>query len=292
MFNRKILRKMPHELRWRFRSRAAISRRLQRQLELPDSRWLFLLGVNNSGTTVMSRLIAAHSAISDMAPEGQHVTTAFPLAWKLGVSRLWTERLDVFRWTEHDDAAPALRAKYDWSYYLSPNRYLFEKSPPDTIRSRWLQKNFNSAYFLAAVRHPYAVCEGIRRREGCTIERAAKHWTTANKLMLEDAEELTHFLIVRYEDFCSTPCEQLERVRGFLDLSAPYPPEVLQREFNIHNANNETTAVKNFNQGSFMRLSCDDVDQINQIAGAIMQKFAYELHDPCQFASEPAGAAS
>ena len=236
---------------------------------------------------MISRLIGGHPAISDMVPEGQHATSAFPLAWQMGISRLWTERLELFRWTESDDPKPALRAKYDWTYYLSPNRYLMEKSPPDTIRSRWLQKNFAPARFLGAVRHPYAVCEGIRRREDCSIERAARHWNTANEIMLDDSCQLEYFKVVRYEDICTRPQEILEEIRQFLELDEPYPPDVVEQEFSIHNADNKTQSVANMNRGSFQRLTSEDVRQMNETLGVTMQEFGYQPEDPESFSANP-----
>ena len=256
---------------------------LNSRLSLQDATWLFLLGVNNSGTTVMSRLIGSHSEISAMEPEGQHVTQELPHAWRLGVARLWTERLDVFRWTEENSGEPAARVKFDWAFYLSGNRYLFEKSPPHTVRSRWLQEHFAPATFLAAVRHPYAVCEGICRREGCTMARAAKHWVSANRIMLEDAPHLKRFMLVRYEDFCASPRKQLADIARFLELGAGYSDSIIEKEFSIHNADNATQTVSNLNAGSFRRLTAKDVREINEIAGELMAEFGYDIERPESF---------
>ena len=180
-----------HDLRWALSSERSISAWIDKRLQIDDDYWLFVLGLNNSGTSIFHRVLAAHPRIRRLPEEGQALTTVFPRGNQYGVARAWTQRLDVYRLTEDDDPAPARRAMYDWLYYYEPRPgILLEKSPPDAIRGRWLQRNFEPSRFIVVVRHPYAVAEGIRRRTGLPIEQAARHWLVGNELLLDDVDHL------------------------------------------------------------------------------------------------------
>lgn len=268
---------LAREARWRLFSRQRLVEWLEQRLALSTSRWLFLLGVNNSGTTLLNRVLESHPQISGMHPEGQNISRAYPHPAQLGVVRVWSEREDVLRWTEEDDPAPALRALYDWSYYLAPGQILLEKSPTNTMRTRWLQRNFAAASFLAVVRHPYAVCEGIRRRASHSIERACRHWVRAHQILLEDLPHLERAKLVRYEDFCDQPIESLQEIQSFLKLTHPFDPSLLSSEFNIHNVDNTGLKIENLNPKSVARLSQNEINQIDELAGPTMSQLGYKV---------------
>jgi hypothetical protein len=251
---------------------------IDRALCGPGDFWLFVLGVNNSGTTVLTKLLETHPAIRALPSEGQLLTDAFPRPDRLGVERLWSARMDLFRWTESHDGAPALQAKKDWLEHY-PNRpgVLLEKSPPNTLRSLWLQKHFSPSRFLAIVRHPYAVCEGIRRRRNYSIEQAAQHWFTANTCLLEDMEFLLRSLLIRYEDLVSNPERCLNQVQDFLGI-ARYSLQDACENVEAHSLEGNTYGLINLNDKSFSKLSAGDLATINRICGSLMSRFGYEQH--------------
>ena len=84
------------------------SHRLEKRLQVGDQGWLFVLGVNNSGSTILTKVLESHPQIRALPQEGQLLTDAFPRPDHLDVVRNWSTRLDLFRWTEEDDPYPAL----------------------------------------------------------------------------------------------------------------------------------------------------------------------------------------
>jgi hypothetical protein len=184
---------------------------------------------------------------------------------------------DEFRWTETSDSVPAHRCVYDWMPYLAvqEGHVLLEKSPPNTIRSRWLQANFTPARFVAMFRSPYAVAEGVRRRTGASLEDAARHWTEANQLFLDDVASLEHVVRIRYEDFCETPEKYLAELTEFLGLTSPFAANATQ-ELRVHNIDDAVGGVRNFNQKSLDRLSKDELRMIEDIAEPVMAALGYE----------------
>ena len=271
-----LWRRPVHRARWALRSPAALERWVDRRLALGDDYWLFLLGVSNSGTTILTRLLASHPELRVLPKEGQALTDALPTGDRAGTGRLWTERLDVFHLTEESDPAPALRARYDWAYHY-PRRpgVLVEKSPPNAVRSRWLQANFRPSRFLAIVRHPYAVCEGMRRRTRTPIEAAARQWAVANEVMLADSERLERVLLLTYEALTERPDETLERMRVFLDLDAPFDRSVAERPLRMVNVAGEPRPLENFNLKSLEQLTDEEIATIDGIAGPMMERLGY-----------------
>ncbi len=243
--------------------------------------WIFILGVNNSGTTVLTRLLQQHPEIRGLPREGQILSNAFPRPRYNGVGRLWSLRPDLFHWTEAHDPAPAARVRYDWLPHFPRGRgFLLEKSPPNTLRSRWLQRYFAPAHFLGIVRSPYATCEGIRRRSGCDLADAARHWSTSMEIMLSDAEHLERFYWFRYEDLTAEPDCYLGRIEQFLGLETPFDRAGVTT-VNAHSIDGTTTGLRNMNPKSLARLQPDDFDTINRIAGPTMERLGYEqLYSP------------
>ena len=266
-----------HWLRWQLSSREAIERWINQRLAMAGHNWVFIAGCNNSGTTLLREVLGSHPEIRALPREGQILTSALPTPTSMGVPRLFGTRLDVFRWTEDSDPEPALRAKYDWARFF-PRRpgHPLVKSPEDTVRTRWLQRNFAPARFVGIVRSAYAVCEGTRRRSGHSIADAAVHWTKVNECLLDDMPHLEHALLLRYEDFCEDPQGYLERTRQALGLEAPFPPEALAAR-KVHNIDRKSSGIRNFNARSLERLSRADLDTINEIAGPVMLRLGYEL---------------
>lgn len=273
---REYLIRFWHDLRWQLASSKHLSEWIARRLDVGDWYWLFILGLNNSGTTVLKRYFENHSRIRSLPIEGQRLTDALPHPAKLGVRLDFANYPALFHWTEESDPRPAYRAMYDWARLYPPGPgILLEKSPPDSVRSRWLQQHFRPSRFLAIVRSPYAVCEGIRRRTGCPLEEAARHWRKGNDLLFRDMERLDRCLWFRYEDFCADPSGHLEKFETFLDLDEPFDRRGLE-EVTSHSYEGFTTGVRNLNPESIERLEPEEIEAIERIAAPLMERLGYE----------------
>jgi len=241
--------------------------------------WLFILGVNNSGTTILSRLLESHPEIRTLPAEGQQLTTAFPRPDLVGFGRLSSSRMDLFRLTEGHDPRPALLAKKDWAGLFSEGTgILLEKSPPNTVRSLWLQENFRPSRFLSIIRSPYAVCEGIRRRKGYTIHQAAQHWFTSNKCLLCDLQHIKNSLLMKYEDLVEDPRKCLTIIEDFLVLQTSFDLNAC-KSVTAHSIEGDTVGLQNLNDESFNRLSKADIQVINTLCGELMCQLGYPLNE-------------
>jgi hypothetical protein len=242
-----------------------------------EYKWVFVLGCNNSGTTLMSNVLKLHPTISELPLEGQKLTKAVPSPELIGCPRLWTERLDAFRLTEGDNVFNKALLVYDWiTYKKKPStEFLLEKSPPNTLRSRWLQEVFGNCYFIGLVRNGYAVCEGIRRRSGHPLERCARHWNLANKIMLEDSQFLDHFKPLTYEELTQDPVATLSSLSDFLGIDKTPFNFIVEKKFLIQNIDGTPSRIRDFNASSLSRLSAEDKATITLHAGELLERFEY-----------------
>lgn len=263
-----------HELKWLGvkKFRAAHWQELAQRYQ-----WIFILGCNNSGTTLLTRMLEAHPAVSGVPRGGRGATVVLLPPRRAEVIRLWTEKVELFRLTEADSHLDDLRLKYDWisAVRLSPRPFILEKAPPDMICARWFQSVFPNARFIGLVRNGYAVAEGMNRREGYGLERCARHWSTANRLMLDDAEHLEHFMLVRYEELVQDPRAIMRRVCRFLALDSNPIQAIIDKEWQVHNMDNTAAQIQDFNRKSFARLQARDLEIINHNAGEMLERLGY-----------------
>lgn len=249
---------------------------LDRRLNVePRYGWLFILGVTNSGTTILKRLLRNHPEVRVMPKEGRFLTRAFPRPVDRSVRRVWALESEPGRWTEDDPGEPAVQAKFDWArFYPKGSGYLLEKSPPNTLRARWLQRYFPPSRFIAMLRHPYAACEGMNRRGNCGLEAAARQWATVNGALAADMSHLDRFLLVKYEALTGDPLRMLETMESFLALKSPLDRSVVT-SIEAHSIQGRTTGLTNLNHLSVARLTEDELDMIDSIAGPVMEHFGY-----------------
>lgn len=247
-------------------------------------KWLFLVGCYNSGTTLLAELLGRHPEISALPTEGHFISDQFVKDYEVGLPRMWAGREELFRLTELDQGIDPFRVKKEWGMRLDLSKpVLLEKSPPNSVRTRWLNKHFSPAYFVEIVRNGYAVSEGIRRkanprhlRDSWPIEQCAFQWRRSIEVLEEDSLFLDNFLQVRYEDLTEKPEIILGRITDFLKLTKKVPLTIGD-DLSIHERNEP---IKNMNVQSFKRLTPDDIKKINQVAADALRRCGYDLLHP------------
>jgi len=273
---RRVPRRM-HDLRWKLGRKEALIRWTDDRLALGPWFWLFVVGCNNSGTTLLVEILQSHRVIRSLPKEGQRLTTAIPNSAPLGIGRVFTQRLDLFRQTEEGFGDVVSQLRYDWAYYSDPRPGIrLEKSPPNTLRSRWLQRYFSPARFIVLVRNPYAVCEGVARRRGHSISEAAEHWRLVHEVLDEDMPHLEKVMLVRYEDFCARTTDMLTEIQAFLNLGDAFDSSLATREFNAHNMSGRPQQLQDFNARSLERLSEADKATITAVIGGRIGQWGYQ----------------
>jgi hypothetical protein len=239
--------------------------------------WVFIVGCSNSGTTLLAHVLSRHPDICALPYEGHFMTSALPRPWAPG-SRVFSERLDLFRLTEEDRVSELDEVLFDWliaSLFRGRRPVVLVKSPNDMLRTRWLQAGLPRCSFIGLVRNGYAVCEGIRRREGYELARCARHWAKAHEVLLSDQERIRRMHLLRYEDLCANPTATLTELASFLGL-APEPLEEAESvHWEVHNLHQTAGPLRDLNSDSISRLSLAERDLVRAEAGPMLERFGY-----------------
>jgi hypothetical protein len=219
-----------------------------------DHDFLFLGGLHRSGTTVLHDSIAAHPSIAGLENtgvpmnEGQFLQDVYAPAGRF--RKLWPiHHLSALRLTGLAglgyggpgrfgfDAGSHLteealarvpdagrRLFESWApYWDLGRRVLAEKSPPNLIRTRFLQAALPRTSFLIITRHPIAVSYATRKWTPYRpLHLLFEHWLRCNDVFKQDQPHLERVMCLRYEDFIAAPAPTLDRVFAFLGLE-PIP---------------------------------------------------------------------
>ncbi len=177
--------------------------------------YLFVVPINNSGSSFLTRALSTCQRAIFLRSEGQHVE-----GWGGPVPR--DARLSLIWGNADSDYESVLAdpANYDWDhikrtwYEVAQMRdpeqasVFIEKSPPHVARVKLLDEAFPGAKFLFLVRNPYAIVESIGRRRP-RLRRfakvAAEHVLTCLRLQKHNAETFERSILLRYEDMCADP---------------------------------------------------------------------------------------
>jgi hypothetical protein len=199
-------------------------------------RLVFLGGMHRSGTSLLHRCLSDHPDISGFhdtgvpEDEGQHLQSVYLPAAAYGGPGRFAYDPKAFL-DEHSPlvtADNALQILREWArYWDMSRRLLLEKSPPNLVRSRFLQALFPGCRFVMVLRHPVAVAYATQKwTPGDLVGRLIEHWLLCHEAFERDRPLLQHVHVLRYEDFVKNPQTELDAIHRFLGV----PSQPLQRQ--------------------------------------------------------------
>jgi len=194
----------------------------------PGHALVFVGGLHRSGTSLVASLLTAHPAASGFSgtgvpeDEGQHLQVVYPTARAFGGPGRFAlaeeAHLTESSALSTDASRDALLASWTPHWDLR-RRVLVEKSPPNLIRSRFLQALFPGARFVMVQRHPVAVALSTRRwAPELTVESLLEHWFFAWEVFGADRPHLEHVHVVRYEALVADPAGVTAALGDFVGL--------------------------------------------------------------------------
>jgi hypothetical protein len=196
-----------------------------------EHRFVFLAGLHRSGTTLLARLLAAHPEVSGFsgtgvdADEGQLLQTVYPAAKVWGGPGRFGFAPDAHFTEAQATEGMAERLFEEWSPHWDLARpVLLEKSPPNLLKTRFLQALFPNSSFVAIVRHPIPVSIPTARWRGTRrYDLMFKHWLRCHEIFAADREHLERVHVLTYEELVRDPESVLRGTFEFLELE-PIPP--------------------------------------------------------------------
>lgn len=253
-----------------------------------DKSFIFLAGHHRSGTSLLHEIIREHPQISGFSKtgvqedEGQHLQTVYEAAKAYGGpgKYIYDKRsyMDEDHALANDQSAQALMAQWE-PYFDSACAHFIEKSPPNLIRTRFLQKLFPNSKFVVILRHPLAVGYATRKWSKTSIKSLVEHTLRGYEIFADDMPHLSSVYVLRYEDFVCRPQEEIEKVYDFLELE-PVPvrhqvrPDVNVKYF---------VAWQSYRESLLNRLRFPISNQLEERAGA----FGYSFRNCANLSHSP-----
>ncbi|MEH6535207.1 MAG: sulfotransferase [Psychroserpens sp.] len=221
-----------------------------------EHKYLFILSPPYCGSTLLNQLISTSKSVSVNnqvnTREGQRVPTLSKLMFDH--TRRWDSTLD-----------------YDWrfvnkewlKYWDLKAAILLEKSPPNIVRAKSIEKYFQPAFFLIFYRNPYAHCESLIRRNNKDPAKAAEFAIQClNYQKINILELKSQKLQVSYELLT----EQTEStVKMMTDLLPELSDMNYEKEFTAKNSHSKEMKISNLNQEKIDNLTLKEREAINSV---------------------------
>lgn len=205
-------------------------------METKDSRahrYIFVCGLHRSGTSVLFRALRDHPQVSGFQgtaspeDEGMHLQTVYPPSGYYGGAGAFGFHPEAHLTEASRLVSDANRQKLmaEWGRFWNLEKlYLLEKSPPNLIRTRFLQAMFPDSYFIVMLRHPLAVSYATQkwyrkfRVNWRGFPRLFEHWVVCHEIFQDDRKHLRNVFIVKYEEFVADPYRWVNEMYRFLGL--------------------------------------------------------------------------
>jgi hypothetical protein len=196
---------------------------------MSDHQFIFVAGLHRSGTSLVHRIIRNHPEVTGFKnagvpkDEGQHLQTVYPKGTQFGGPGKFSLKRDAYMDEHHPLTSKSTAEKIlkEWSSYLDlSKRYIVEKSPPNIIRSRFLQALFPRSKFVFILRHPLVVSYATQKWAKTSIKALMKHTLYAYECFLHDLPYIRQARVIRYEEFVVDPGEESKKLFAFLGLEA------------------------------------------------------------------------
>ncbi len=189
--------------------------------------YIFIAGLHKSGTSILAEILGQHPDIAVFKntgfpkDEGQFLQTVFPIAKKYGGPGKFGFAKEMHLTEESMLLTPKNKDKLhnEWHRYWHNNKKVFlEKSPPNILKTRFLQNVFPGACFLVITRHPVAVSYATQLWSKTSILELLNHWIKCHEILKNDLRYINNYKLIRYEDFVNEPGLWLKNIFEWLGI--------------------------------------------------------------------------
>jgi len=214
---------------------------------MKNHKFIFICGLHRSGTSLLHKILKNQKGISGfentpaIEDEGQHLQTVFNAANKHGGPGKFG--FDPSSYLNANSKLINAENKKNlitqWNKYWDLNKeFLVEKSPPNLVRTLFLQALFPNSYFITIYRHPVATSLATKKWSKTSYSSLISHWLICHKQFMNDKTKIKNSLEIKYEDLTEMPSKTLNTISKFLNTEVKIKDinikkEVNQKYFNI-----------------------------------------------------------
>jgi hypothetical protein len=251
---------------------------------------LFVCGLHRSGTTALAQVLGSAPGVHAMTgtgvpmDEGQHLQRVYPAATAYGGPGAFALH-PASALTEASELATgenARRILASWlPYWHLPagcrlrwgggagTAVVLEKSPPNLVRTRFLQRLFPLARFVVVRRHPAVVAVStIAMRPDRDLRTLLRHWLAAHDRYTRDAPRLEVVHELRYEDLIADPPAVLAELAAAVGIDDRFDAGLVQAHRSHRHWRAWSRAAATLSPG-----------EVRSIEGGI-RRYGYSLHEP------------
>lgn len=190
-------------------------------------RHLFVCGLHRSGTSLITKSLAAHPQVTGfrdtgmIEDEGQFLQTVMPLEIVYGsVGRFgFDPRAHLTESSPLNTPANGQKLLAEWNQRWDLSKTVrVEKTPSNLLRMRLLAELAQPSYFVIVTRHPVAACLATMKWTEGSLFALLSHWVHCYGIARRDAARLPHVIWTSYEAFVARPEEELARLLQFAGL--------------------------------------------------------------------------
>ena len=209
---------------------------------MDDKHYLFVGGLHRSGTSLLHEILKSHRDVSGFEntgvheDEGQHLQTVYPPAKEFGGPGRFGFDKRSFMDESHPLVSPASarRLRRQWGEYWDDDKPVrIEKSPPNLVRTRFLQALFPGSRFIVILRHPVAVAYATQKWSKTSIPSLIEHNLRCYERFKADLPFLESVYVLRYEEFVLDPENHARKLLDWIGLDPIVFDRAVRADINL-----------------------------------------------------------
>ena len=230
-------------------------------------KYLFVLSPPFSGSTLLTEILGTSSNVSiftTLNHEGQNI----PELKKILLPNRWEPNRISWKY---------VKTVFEKNWNMA-KPILVEKSPPNLLHAKYIEKYFPSPFFITLIRNPYAWCVGYKQRfPEKSYDSIANIWGLMAYYQKQN-QNLKKILHLSYEKLCDNPKESSTKIISFI-------PDIVDLHFDkqfrlISFDGYKQRPITNLNKRSIELLSENEIKLISDELRKntdVMDFFNYEI---------------